>query len=201
MTRTLRLAITSPLLAALVLALGLAASPATALDVIFLVRHAEKVDDWPAARDLDAFRPLTAAGVARAEALAVRLKGEGIGVIYSSRTTRSLATGEPLAKATGKPLMADDASTKPGEMDGFLNALREKHSGDHAVLIVGHSNTVPELLVRLGAKPECFQRLGITGQAGSLMTESYDGLWRVDLKKQGCEAIGRETQAEGRPSR
>ncbi len=201
MNRTPRLAITSPLLVSLALVLCLAAAPASALDVIFLVRHAEKVDDWPAARDLDAFRPLTPAGVARAEALAVRLKGEGVGAIYSSRTTRSLATGEPLAKAVGKPLMADDASTKPAEMDGFLTALREKHSGDRAVLIVGHSNTVPELLVRLGAKPECFQRLGITGQAGSLMTESYDGLWRVDLKKQGCEAIARETQAEGRPSR
>ena len=201
MNRSLRLAITSPLLISLVLALSLAASPVAALDVIFLVRHAEKVDDWPAARDLDAFRPLTAAGVARAEALAARLKGEGIGAIYSSRTTRSLATGEPLAKATAKPLTADDASTKPAEMDGFLTALREKHPADHAVLIVGHSNTVPELLVRLGAKPECFQRLGITGQAGSLMTESYDGLWRVDLKKQGCEAIARETLAENRPSR
>jgi broad specificity phosphatase PhoE len=198
MNRTLRLAIASPLLVSLVLALSLAASPLAALDVIFLVRHAEKVDDWPAARDLDAFRPLTAAGAARAEALAVRLKGEGIAAIYSSRTTRSLATGEPLAKAAGKPLTADDASTKPAEMDGFLTALREKHPTDRAVLIVGHSNTVPELLVRLGAKAECFQRLGITGQAGSLMTESYDGVWRVDLKKQGCEAIERETLAVGK---
>ena len=69
---------------------------------------------------------------------------------------------------------------------------------DHALLIVGHANTVPELLVKLGAKPDCFQRLGITGQAGSLMTESYDGLWRVDLKKQGCEAIERETMTAGK---
>jgi broad specificity phosphatase PhoE len=198
MNRTLRLAIASPLLVPLALALSLVASPVAALDVIFLVRHAEKVDDWPAARDLDAFRPLTPAGAARAEALAGRLKGEGVGAIYSSRTTRSLATGEPLAKVTGKPLMVDDASTKPAEMDGFLTALREKHPADHAVLIVGHSNTLPELLVRLGAKPDCFQRLGITGQAGSLMTESYDGVWRVDLKKQGCEAIERETLAVGK---
>jgi broad specificity phosphatase PhoE len=198
MNRTLRLAITSPLLVSLVLALSLALSPLAALDVIFLVRHAEKVDDWPAARDLDAFRPLNSAGVARAEALAARLKGESIAAIYSSRTTRSLATGEPLAKATAKPLTADDASTKPAEMDGFLTALREKHPADHAVLVVGHSNTIPELLVRLGAKPDCFQRLGITGQAGSLMTESYDGQWRVDLKKQGCEAVGRETLAVGK---
>ena len=63
----------------LLLALIISA-PAAALDVIYLVRHAEKVDDWPAAPDLDAFRPLSAAGMARAEALAARLKGEGIAI-------------------------------------------------------------------------------------------------------------------------
>lgn len=198
MNRTLRLALALSRLAGLGLALWLAASPLAALDVIFLVRHAEKADDWPATRELDAFRPLSAAGAARAEALAARLKGEGIAAIYSSRTTRTLATGEPLAKATGKPLTGDDATTHPDEMAGFLATLREKHSADHAVLIVGHSNTVPELLVKLGAKPDCFQRLGITGQAGSLMTESYDGVWRIDLKKQGCEAIERETLTVGK---
>jgi hypothetical protein len=41
------------------------------------------------------------------------------------------------------------------------------------------------------------ERLGITGQPGNLLTDSYDGLWRVDLKKQGCEAIEREVQAAG----
>jgi len=183
----MRCRLTLPLL----LSLLLSAIPAAALDVLYLVRHAEKVDDWPATRELDAYRPLSPAGVSRAESLAVRLKGEGIAAIYSSRTTRSLATAEPLAKATGKPIVGDDATTRPEEMAGFLASLREKHAGDRAVLIVGHSNTIPELLVKLGAKPDCFQRLGITGQPGSLLTEGYDGLWRVDLKKQGCEAIER----------
>jgi phosphohistidine phosphatase SixA len=198
MSGNLRRAIALPLLLALVLALWLAGSPVAALDVIFLVRHAEKAADWPASRDLDAFRPLTPAGAARAEALAVRLKGEGVATIYSSRTTRTLSTGEPLAKATGRPIVADDASTRPAEMASFLAALRQKHPADRAVLIVGHANTIPELLVRLGAKPECFQRLGITGKPGSLITESYDGVWRVNLKKQGCEAIEREALELGK---
>jgi broad specificity phosphatase PhoE len=77
-------------------------------------------------------------------------------------------------------------------MSGFLARLREKHPADQAVLLVGHSNTIPELLVRLGAQPDCFQRLGITGQPGSLLIEGYEGVWKVDLKKQGCEAISRE---------
>ncbi|HEX4962155.1 MAG TPA: phosphoglycerate mutase family protein [Thermoanaerobaculia bacterium] len=191
MSRQLRLA-----LGTLLLPLLLPAVPAAALDVVYLVRHAEKVDDWPAARDLDPFRPLSCTGAVRAEALAARLKGEGIAAIYTSRTTRTMATGEPLAKATGSPLLPDDVSTKPEEMAGFLTTLRQKHAADKAVLIVGHSNTVPELLQKLGATPECFGRLGI--KPGSLLTDAYDGLWRIDLKKQGCEAIERETLAAGR---
>ncbi len=187
-------------LGALPLLLALMVSaPAAPLDVIYLVRHAEKAEDWPAAPDLDAFRPLSAAGVARAEALAVGLKGEGIAAAYTSRTARTVATVEPLMKAGNCPtVMADDVTTRPQEMAGFLASLRQTHAADRAVLIVGHANTIPELLVRLGAKPDCFPRLGITGQPGSLMTEGYDGLWRVDLKKQGCEAIERSTLAAGR---
>jgi broad specificity phosphatase PhoE len=174
------------------LLLALAAMPAFALDEIYLVRHAEKADFWPADRDLDLFQPLSPAGLVRAEALAERLKAAGIAAVYTSRTTRTLETGAPLAHATHIPIGVDDASTKPDEMSAFLTQLREKHAADRAVLIVGHSNTVPELLVHLGAKADCFQRLGIAGQPGSLLVEGYEGVWKVDLKKQGCEAITRE---------
>ena len=163
--------------------------PAAALDDIYLVRHAEKVAFWPS--EFDPFQPLSPAGVARAEALAGRFKTAGIAA-YTSRTTRALATAMPLVEATHAPITADDTSTKPAEMDAFLARLREKHKADRAVLIVGHGNTVPELLAHLGAKPDCFQRLGITGKPGSLMIEGFAGIWKVDLKKQGCEAITRE---------
>ena len=173
------------------LLLVLLTAPAVALDNVYLVRHAEKADFWPADRDLDAFQPLSTAGLARAETLAARLKTAGVTAIYTSRTTRTLETGAPLAHATHVPIAADDATTKTGEMSGFLTRLREKHAADRAVLIVGHSNTIPELLIHLGAKPDCFQRLGITGQPGSLLIEGYEGVWKADLKKQGCEAITR----------
>jgi broad specificity phosphatase PhoE len=174
-----------------ILPLVLLAAPAVALDDVYLVRHAEKADFWPTDRDLDAFQPLSSAGLTRAEALAARFKTAGIAAIYTSRTTRTLETGAPLAYATHVPIAADDATIKPDAMSGFLKRLREKHAADRAVLIVGHSNTIPELLVHLGAKPDCFQRLGITGQPGSLLIEGYEGMWKVDLKKQGCEAIVR----------
>jgi broad specificity phosphatase PhoE len=167
-------------------------TPAFALDDIYLVRHAEKYASWPADRDLDAFQPLSAAGLQRADALAARFKAAGIAAVYTSRTTRAIETGAPLAHALGIPVVADDASTKPAEMTAFLAHLKEKHAGDRAILIVGHSNTVPELLAHLGAKAECFQRLGISGEAGSLLVEGYEGVWKVDLKKAGCEGVGRE---------
>lgn len=177
------------------LLLGLLAAPAVALDDVYLVRHAEKVDFWPPSSDkdkLDAFHPLSCTGLKRADALVDRLKTAGIVAIYTSHTTRTLATGSPLAQATHVPITADDASIDFGEMSDFLARLRKDYAAGQAVLIVGHSNTIPELLARLGAKPDCFQRLGITGQPGSLLIEGYEGMWKVDLKKQGCEAITRQ---------
>ncbi len=180
----------------LFLALG---APTLALDDIYLVRHAEKYAAWPADRDLDAFQPLSAVGIQRADALAARLKAAGIAAVYTSRTTRAIETGAPLAHALGIPVVADDASTKPAEMTAFLAHLKEKHAGDRAVLIVGHSNTVPELLAHLGAKADCFARLGISGEPGSLLIEGYEGVWKVDLKKPGCEGFSREVAASPKP--
>jgi broad specificity phosphatase PhoE len=170
---------------------GLAA-PAAALDTVYLVRHAEKAP-WPAGADLDAFQPLSPAGVARAAALAVRLKNAGIVAVYTSRTTRTIETGAPLALAARIPVVADDASTKPDQMGAFLARLREKHAADRAILLVAHSNTIPQLLMRFGAVPACYGRIGIVGNPGGLLIDGYDGLWKIDLKKQGCEAIERET--------
>jgi 2,3-bisphosphoglycerate-dependent phosphoglycerate mutase len=181
-----------PLPSLLLLLLALLAAPAAALDTVYLVRHAEKAEGWPADRDLDAFWPLSQPGVARAQTLATRLKDAGIAAVYSSRTTRSLHTGLPLARSANIPLIADEATIKPDRMAAFLSTLRAKHAQDRAVLIVGHSNTIPELLIQLGAKPDCFAKLGITGETGKLLTEGYEGLWRVDVKGEGCGAIVRE---------
>lgn len=168
------------------------AAPAAALDTIYLTRHAEKVDGWPANREIDAFQPLSPAGVARAEALAKRLKDAGVAAAYTSSTTRTLSTALPLVAATHIPLHADDATTRNDEMKAFLERLVRDHPNDRAVLIVGHSNTVPQLLVRLGAKPDCYARLGLLEKPGGPDIEGYEGFWKVDLKKQGCEAITRE---------
>ena len=184
----------------ILLLLFLLALPAAALDSIYLVRHAEKAS-WPSDRDLDAFQPLSQEGIARATALAERLKTAGVAAVYTSRTTRTIETGAPLVQATGISITADDATTKPDEMAAFLSRLREKHAGDKAVLIVGHSNTIPELLVKLGATADCYAQLNVTGQPGNLLIEGYEGVWKVDLKKQGCEAIERQALKVSAPQK
>lgn len=179
--------------AAVAVLLVAAGPPVGALDTIYLVRHAEKAEGWPEAdRTLDPFWPLSPGGIERARALAGRLAGAGLAAVYASRTVRAFATGLPAAEAAGVTLVVDPSSATQGEMAAFLARLRERHAGDRAVLVVGHSNTVAELLARLGAATDCHTRLGIKTGAKSLEIEGYDGLWRVELAGAGCTAITRE---------
>lgn len=176
--------------ACLILLPVLVAAPAAALDTLYLVRHAEKAAGWPP--EQDALQPLSPAGTIRAEFLASRLESAGIKAIYTSPTTRTLSTGLPLSLRTGARLFAREDTVKEDRMGPFLAGLRTAHANDPAVLVVAHSNTVPRLLTLLGAVPECFERLGIVRRGDELLIEGYEGLWKVDLRRQGCEAIIKE---------
>lgn len=168
-----------------------------ALDAVYLVRHAEKAEGWPEGdKTIDPFWPLSLAGIARARALGPRFAGAGLAAVYASRTVRAFATALPVAEAAGAPLVVDPASTVKAEMDAFLARLRQRHPADRAVLVVGHSNTIPELLRRLGATPDCFARLGIeTSERAGLEIEGYDGLWKVELAKPGCAGMTRQASS------
>lgn len=172
----------------LVLALG--ALPAAALDVVYLVRHAEKTEPWPSEHSV--FQPLSDAGRARSEMLAKQLSDRGIAQVYASHTGRSLATGMPLAQASDIPIEADDATIAEAELPAFVADLRERHADDPAILIVGHSNTIPMVLRAFGAEPGCYEKLGI-GEDD--LIEGYDGLWHIDLTKAGCAGLERRSQA------
>ena len=172
--------------------LALAAARAGALDTVYIVRHAEKSTPWPTAREVSAYQPLSPEGQARAEKLAARFSGKDIAAIYCSNTTRSIGTAVPLSQQAGIPLITDDATTKPDQMTAFLLDLRTRHEKDKAVLIVGHSNTVPQLLIALGATPDCHERLGIGPTANGLEIEGYEGVWRVDLAMGGCAGVVKE---------
>lgn len=151
---------------ALVFALILAAVPATAQDqVIFLVRHAERApvpaNQPPARGMMGEDPPLSAAGQERARRLASMLASAGIKHILTTEYQRTRQTAAPAAeRANVKPVMG--AAKDP---QAFIDQIL-KASG--TVLVVGHSNTVPELLKGLGVK-----------QAITIADSEYDNLFIV----------------------
>lgn len=188
----------------IVLAL-IAAGPAQALETIYLSRHADKAPVWPKDRALSALRPLSQDGMRRAELLADRLADAPIAAVYTSVTTRTVATGLPVANALQVPLTADDRTIQDRRMSQFFDDLLVRHADDEAVLLVAHSNTIPSLLAILGAREPCFERLGIGDFDGQLLIEGYEGLWLIDLVHPGCEGMERQTlvleggESEGSP--
>lgn len=132
---------------ALLLALLLAPVAATAADcapaVLHLVRHAEKAE---APGDKDPV--LSAAGERRAQALAVWAEGRPIDAVYATHLRRTQLTAAPLAAARDLDLRVLPA----GDTARLLARLRRAHCGGQ-VLVVGHSNTVPELAQAFGAAP------------------------------------------------
>ncbi|MEM7349163.1 MAG: phosphoglycerate mutase family protein [Acidobacteriota bacterium] len=170
----------------------LTAGAGEGLPTLYLVRHADKVDFWPADRALNRFWPLSRPGTDRADALAERLEDAGIAAIYTSSTTRTLATGMPLAEATDIPISPDDRTIEQPQLADFFADLKSRHRDDAAVLVVGHSDTVPHILIELGAAPSCFERLDINDHDGQLLIHGYEGLWRIDLNEAGCHGIERQ---------
>jgi len=128
-------------------------------DAIFLVRHAEKT-----AEKTDP--GLTKAGKARAVALADRLEDEGITHIHSSDYIRTRDTAAPLAERLGLEVEIYDAGDLPG-IAAKLKAMPGRH------LVVGHSNTTPQLTELLG------------GDGGEPIVEAteYDRLYVVTMGK------------------
>jgi phosphohistidine phosphatase SixA len=112
---------------------------------IIVVRHAEK--------DAGGGDPmLNSAGQARADLLA-RMFGDAhapghIDAIYVSPTTRSQMTAAPLAARLGlTPVVAP-----PHDARGLARRVLREHAGGR-VLVVGHSDTVSEIVESLtGAK-------------------------------------------------
>jgi phosphohistidine phosphatase SixA len=125
----------------LVFGLSVAASlPARGQEVLILVRHAEKLD---ASRDT----PISPSGATRAHALADKLRDAGITSIWTTEFRRTQETAKPLADALGlKPHLHPANDSK-----GLVAALRKE--GGRA-LVVGHSNTLPEIAQLYGVKLE-----------------------------------------------
>ncbi len=143
-------------------AIGLlgAFSSARADTVLVLVRHGEKVDE---SRDAD----LNAAGRARAEALAAMLKDAGIEAVYTTDYIRTRETARPMAELISKPIEVYDGD----KLEAFARDLRARGA---RALVVGHSDTTPELVQLLG---------GVRGSP--IAPDEYDRMYVLTLSADG----------------
>lgn len=138
------------------------AAPDSSVATIILVRHAER-DTMLIGPD----HPLRAVGVLRAQDLVHTLGASGISTIYVTTWLRNRQTAMPLATFLGETL------TVVHEVDETVRRLRTRHFGE-TVLVVGHSDTVPQIIAALTGRP--FPPPGRV---------PYDAMWVVTLPRQG----------------
>jgi broad specificity phosphatase PhoE len=113
----------------------LGAMPVSAADTVYVIRHLQK--------ESGADPALTAEGRAGASALAELLADKGVTAIYATETRRAMETAAPLAARLGIAITPYD----PGDPA----ALAKVAAGvKGAILVVGHSNTVPQLVASFG---------------------------------------------------
>jgi broad specificity phosphatase PhoE len=108
--------------------------------VIFLVRHAERA---AISGHVPSDTGLSETGRARAEALAHALKDAQITAIYTTEYKRTKETAAPLAQSLGirpEVISGDDVRS-------LVNKLKGSRGN---VLVVGHSNTLPQIISALG---------------------------------------------------
>lgn len=129
--------------AALALFAGLLGS-AGAQSSIFLVRHAEKaVAAGAETKDPE----LSDLGLVRAESLRRLLQDAGIGAVFATEFKRTQQTAASVATAAGIPLTTVAAQETPA----LISKLKATRGN---VLVVGHSNTLPEIIKALGGTAE-----------------------------------------------
>ena len=117
-----------------------------ATTTVIFIRHAEKAEapaDDPS---------LSKAGQRRAIELARQLvdadvvPGVGVDAVFSTSFRRTVETVKPVADALNLPVLNYDVS----DTEVFLETVVREYKGK-MVLVVGHSDTVPEMIANMGA--------------------------------------------------
>ena len=108
--------------------------------VVYVVRHSERAEDGT--ND----PPISEAGWARSRLIAEMLDDAGVTRVHSTDFKRTRSTGQPTAEAEG----AEIESYDPRDLPGFAARLKTM-PGRH--LVLGHSNTTPQLVEALGGNP------------------------------------------------
>lgn len=129
----------------------------------YIVRHAEKAASSNTTMSNDV--PLSDQGKQRAEALKEILQKENIKHIFSTNYIRTKSTAQPLADAIHVAIEIYDPKDTT-----FISRLKSL-SGN--ILVVGHSNTVDDLVNGISGKKEI---------AGDLPDSEYGDLFIVKKK-------------------
>ena len=131
--------------------------------MVIVARHAERADGGAGAGAMGGTSDpeLSEAGKARAQKLAAMLGDAGIVAIYTTQYRRTKDTATPLGDKIGVTYEA----VPSGDMAGLVAKIKSHKSG--AVLVVGHSNTVPLIVKALG------------GSAVTVGDDEYDSLFFV----------------------
>ena len=140
--------------AMLLLALAACATaPADAPSSVYVMRHLEKAEGQDPG--------LSEEGRANAQRLVTLLERDRPSAIYVSATRRARETAAPLAARLGLTSKTYDPRDTPG-----LVARVAAEPG--TVLVVGHSNTVPDIVEQLG---------GV--RPAPLAESDYGDVWRI----------------------
>ena len=136
----------------------------TAETKIYIVRHAEK----EAGND----PVLTAAGNKRAGDLMRALQNEGIQKIYVSQFKRTQNTADSMRiqlKINTVQYVADTLC------DNLINSIMEHGDFGKTILIIAHSNTIPQIIRKFGVKDYPY---------GEIPDNEFDNLFVVTYKKE-----------------
>jgi broad specificity phosphatase PhoE len=130
---------------------------------IWIVRHAEKQTIDPK----NANPALNSEGEKRAEDLAKYLEKENINYIFSTDYLRTKQTATPIAKQKSLEIETYNAKNHTALVQKIKSFPQGKNS-----LIVGHSNTVLEILELLGG----------VAPVKSLKDDDYDFIFKLSIK-------------------
>ncbi len=139
---------------------------AYAFQSIYLVRHAEKSDGG---KDPE----LSPVGISRAETLSRMLRDTNIKAVFSTEFKRTKMTAAKTADALKLTVQASNDQEK------LIKTLKEDKSSDSA-LVVGHSNSIPEIIKALGSEAKI-----------EIAETEFDNLFILSPQKEGKALLQR----------
>jgi len=156
---------------------------------VMLIRHAEKSESPP--ND----PPLSRAGQARAQQL-VHVAGDaGVTAVFATQFLRTQQTVQPIATRLGLTVRQVDSA----DVHGLIQQLVTMHSGA-TVLVAGHSDTLPQIVVGLRADPLCPSVFPLNPANQCLIPESqFDNILVVTMPRFGPARVLRLKYGEPTP--